>query len=59
MLQPSLISSGVACILAICALAVGVQSRHMVSRFTTASKEVEVLGCESAWPHLRSDITSE
>lgn len=55
MLQAPSIPSGVVLTVAVCALAVGVQSRHLLSRFTAVREDSEPLGCESAWPHLRTD----
>jgi len=55
MLQVPPISSGVVLTVAVCALAIGVRSKQLLSRFMAVREEREPLGCESAWPHLRTD----
>ena len=56
MLTAPSIPSGVVLTVAVCALAFGVQSKQLLSRFTAVREDGEPLGCESAWPHLRTDF---
>lgn len=55
MLQAPSIPSGVVLTVAVCALAFGVQVKQLLSRFIAVREKSEPLGCESAWPHLRTD----
>lgn len=55
LLQVPSIPSGVVLTVALCALAFGAQSKQLLSRFPAGREEGEPLGCESAWPHLRTD----
>lgn len=55
MLQPPSIPSGLVLTVAVCALTIGVQSKQLLSKFIAFREESEPLGCESAWPHLRTD----